>query len=267
MSGVAIMAHDDQNFSEASGVLPFASLALEVVSVINERQAKVQANQARPYIRSILDRRLTTKAYFSPSDALTELRALRLGDEAIIDNYIPEAARSIGEKWNRNELGFVEVTIASVRLQSLLAEVEFINPEIQPSYDGPLNALIVSCEGDQHTLGCFVAAAQIRRTGATVETLCAAPDAAICKKIMNGDFDAVLFSCSRSQSLESIRNIVMYSKKKLSDPPIFALGGIIVGTLGNIQGQTGVDLVTSDTDELVSYCAQRSPKLLKQASR
>lgn len=262
-----IMSHDDQNFPADSGVSAFGTLALQVVSVLSTRQSGQHANQARPYIRSILDRRLTTKAYFNPSDTLDELRAFRLKDEAIIDNYIPDAARSMGQKWVENDLGFAEVTIASARLQSLLTEVEFLNPDTHHPYDRDLEILFVACEDEQHTLGSFVAAAQLRRRGAIVERLCGEPDAVIRDRMMTGNYDAVLFSSSRSQDLEKIADLVTYSKQRMPRPPLFAMGGILLGTFGNIKRLTGVDLVTNDVDTVVSYCEQRSTQRLRQAQK
>ncbi len=261
------MAHDDQNFPEASGVSAFGSLALQVVSVLSTRQSGQHSSQARPYIRSILDKRLTTRAHFNPTDTLEELRAFRLSDEVILNSYIPEAAQSIGEKWVKNELGFADVTIASVRLQSLLAEIEFMGPEGHMMSDTQFDVLMVTCEGEQHTLGSFVAAAQFRRQGAIIDRLCGEPDAVIHNRIAENTYDAVMFSSSRGQDLEKIANIVSYAKQNMAAPPLFALGGIVLGRYGNLKRLTGVDLVTSDVDMVVSYCGQRSTHPLIQANR
>ena len=259
------MPHDDQNFPQNSGVSAFGSLALQVVSVLSTRQSHTHANQALPYIRSILDRRLLTRTHFNASDTLMELRGFRLDDTAIIDSYIPDAARSMGEKWVNNDLGFAEVTIASVRLQSLLAEVELIDPDTFHPYSRDVDILFVACEDEQHTLGSFVAASQLRRRGAAVERLCGEPDSVIQDRMIEGKYDAVLFSTSRAQDLEKIAALVNFAHQELSAPPIFVLGGILLETFGNIKRLTGVDLVTNDVEMVVSYCEQRSTELPSQA--
>lgn len=261
------MAHDDFGFHDQTSEGAFGSLALQVVSVLKARHAQTQAKQARPHIRSILDRRLTTRAHFNPSDTLDELRALRLSDAEIIDYYIPEAARAIGEKWVDNSLGFADVTIASVRLQSLLTEVEFLRPETSPGFDLPIDVLVVVGEHEQHTLGAFVIAAQLRRRGAIVETLCGEPEKEIRRRILMAHYDAVLFSSSRTQDLDSIAGTVSYVRDMTAEAPVFALGGIVLGKVGNIQRRTGMDLVSNDVDKLVSFCEQRSIRHPEQASR
>ncbi|WP_050930606.1 hypothetical protein [Aestuariivita boseongensis] len=261
------MAHDDQTFPKDSGVSAFGSLALQVVSVLSTRHLDQHANQARPHIRSILDRRLTTRAHFNAGDALEELRAFRLNDGMIIDKYIPDAARSMGDKWLENELGFAEVTIASVRLQSLLSEVEHVNPDTYHPCDRDLDVLMIACEDEQHTLGSCVAALQLRRRGAIVDRLCGEPDSVIKSRMQEGNYDAVLFSSSRSQDLEKIADLVNFAKTSLAHPPFLALGGILLETFGNIKRLTGVDLVTSDVDTVVTHCEQRSAQLLRQAQK
>ncbi len=261
------MSHDDQTFPFNSGVSAFGTLALQVVSVLGTRQTGQHANQARPYIRGILDRRLTTKAHFNPSDALDELRAFRLSDEVIIDQYIPDAARAIGARWVQNDLSFADVTIASTRLQSLMIEIEYLNSDIHHLSDRNLEILFVACESEQHTLGTFVAAAQLRRRGVMVERLCGEPDNVIQNRMMTGNYDAILFSSSRSQDLEKIAELVRYANQHMPQAPIFVLGGIVLEKIGNVKRLTGVDLVTNDIDMVVSHCELRSTQFLRRAQK
>lgn len=261
------MARDDMNFLNSGGVSAFGSLAREVVSVISARQAQSHANAARPYQGGPLDRRLTSRSMFSPEAALAELREMNLSDARIIDWYIPEAARAVGEKWVRNDLGFAEVTIATTRLHSLLAEVEYVNPAAAMSAPPRYDVLVVTCEKEQHTLGSFVAAAQLRRMGACVETLCGESEAAILTRILSNEYDAVLFSCSRAQDLETISRVVIDSKTRMPGATVFALGGIVLDRTSNLKQLTGVDLVTCDVEMVVTACEQRFGNTLRQASR
>jgi len=261
------MPHDDQHLTRFHDIKTFGMLAREVVAVLNARQAQPSNQRARPYVRSLLDRRLTSKTAFNPADTLDELRALRLSDAAIVDQCIPDAACAIGAKWANDELGFAEVTIASVRLQSLLTEVEFLRPAEPPGFDCDMDVLMLALEGEQHTLGCFVTAAGLRRRGAAVETLCGAPDAVILDHLARNTYDAVLISCSRLQDLPAIARLVERGRRDSGGAPLFMLGGIVLGADVHIRQATGVDLVTNDLDVVVSYCKQRSTRPLKQASR
>ncbi len=261
------MAHDDQTMAGRLGSGAFGTLAMEVVSVLKARQAAAPADREQPYARAVLDKRITSRAPFNPTEILSELRALRLSDDSIIGRYIPDAARTVGARWVANEMGFAEVTIASARLQSLLTEVAISDPEAGVHMDCPFDLLIVACEKEQHTLGCFVTAAQLRRRGAMVETLCSEPSDVISSRILDADYDAVLFSCSRSQDLESIREIIHCCHQQMSAPPAFVLGGIVLNSVGNLRRLTGVDLISDDVDTVVTFCEQRSIRSLELAAR
>lgn len=255
------MAHDDQTswFDNAAsdGTSAVGHLAVRVVSVLNDRQARRQV-AARPYISNILERRVTARGTFDARDVLNELRCFQLSDDMIIGSYIPTAAQSIGERWTNNEMGFAQVTIASARLQSLLTEVAYCDTLSAALSLDPPRILVVICHGDQHTLGGFVVAAQLRRQGAIVEVACAESDSDVITTAINGDFDAIMFSCSRSAALESVARIVKDVRAQVSDAPYFVLGGIVLKTCENIKRDTGVDLVTTDPMSVLAVCEQRS---------
>jgi methylmalonyl-CoA mutase cobalamin-binding subunit len=230
-----------------------------VVSVLNERQARQQF-AARPYISNILDRRITCRSNFDASDVVNELRCFQISDDVIIDSYIPVAARSVGEKWVSDELGFAEVTIASARLQALLTEIAYCDTLSASLMPDPPRVLVVINEGDQHTLGGFVVAAQLRRRGAVVEVVCAEDRATALRRILDGGYHAVLFSCSLSAGLASVAQVVRSVRRRTAVAPLFALGGIVLDHCKDIKGETGVDLVTNDLATVIAMCAQRSGK-------
>lgn len=262
------MAHDDLRMQEAiRGLSAVGSLAVEVVSVLNARQGRVQRGVARPYISAILEKRVTSRASFDARAALDELRAFRLTDEDIIDQYIPAAAIAIGHKWSQSDLSFSEVTIAVARLQSLLSEAAYADPNGDALAADPLECLMVTLEGDQHTLGGFVAAAQLRRRGVVVEMSCGERDADIPARITGHAYDVVMFSCSRERDLDSIAQMVKHVRQRGSTTPVFALGGIVCSAVRGLDQITDVDLVTSDIDEVIGYCAQRSTNRRSRAVR
>ncbi len=262
------MAHDGLKVQESiRGLSAVGSLAIEVVSVLNARQGRVQRGVPRPYIGAILEKRVISRASFDARATLEELRAFRLTDEEIIDQYIPAAAVSIGHKWSVSELSFAEVTVATVRLQSLLSEAAHSDPNGDALAQDTLECLMVTLEGDQHTLGSFVAATQLRRRGVVVEMSCGEPVAEIRARIAERTFDVVMFSSSRERDLDSIAQIVKYVRQRGSTTPVFALGGIVCSAVRGLDRLTGVDIVTSDIDEVLSYCGQRSNHSLMRAVR
>lgn len=264
------MAHDDpQLFLRPQPDSPPAvgNFARAVVSALNNRQSTLQKTSVRVYLAEIILHRVIAKASFDAKAVLAELRGYRLGDQAIIDAYIPAIACEIGEMWVQDRLSFADVTIASVRLQSLLTEVAYCNPERPRHVETAFHAMVVICEGDQHSLGGFVAAAQLRRMGASVEVTCNVPAAQVAEQVIAGVFDAVLFSCSRRRSLATVADIVHMVRTGVRPPPIFALGGIILNHVEDIEATTGVDIVASDVASVVEHCMARMSPVPGVASR
>ena len=256
------MARDDQGDWWTSGpnprsVSPVAQLALRVVSVLNKRQARRQF-AARPYIANILERRVTSRINFDAEDVLNELRCFQLADETIIDSYIPAVARTLGERWSNNEMGFAEVTIASARLQTLLTEVAYCEAVGAALPVDPPRLMVVTLPGDQHTLGGFVLAAQLRRVGAIVQVTCSQETSVTINKVVDGDYNAVLFTCSRVRALESIAQIVKDVRTCAECAPYFVVGGIVLDLCEDVIQKTTADLATNDVSAVLALCEQRS---------
>lgn len=249
------MPHDDQRnwlAPQGNDLAAISTLALRVVSVLNERQV-MQQFAVRPHIGSLLGRRILNRSGFNAADVLAELRGFRLRDEAIIETYIPAAARSMGALWSNDDLGFAEVTVATARLQNLLTEIAYVDQAGFSLRTDPPRFLIVMGPDEQHTLGGFVLAAQLRRKGCVVEIICCESWNFVDRSIRQGGFDGVLFSCSSAGALETIGALVQETKMARGPAPFFALGGIVSQHLGNIPVETNVDIVTSDVDTLMTY--------------
>lgn len=225
-------------------------LARQVVSVLNERQARKPA-AARPHIRGLLERRLLGRGLFDPADMAVEMRGYRLRDETIIDVYIPAAAREVGRRWTVDEMGFAEVTVAAVRLHSLLSELVHGAGSTFGLTPDPARVLMVIGERDQHTLGGFVASAQLRRAGAIVDICCNEPWDVVAERAGNTAYDAVLFSCSRVDALASIEQAIKQVKIECETPPAFVLGGIVLKACGDMRDISGIDLMTNDVAQVL----------------
>ena len=263
----SVMTRDDRKHVRSGRVSAFGSLARDVLNQLKVQHSKPHANRLVPTAGDTLEAYVLAHVTFDAADALTSLRDVGLTDNLIIDFCVPEVARRIGQHWVDDKLGFAEVTIASARLQSLLTEIEFLSvntPSIPPN---PYDILLVCRETEQHTLGSFVAAAQLRRRGAIVETLCGEPDALVKVRIRTNGYDAVMFSCSRRHDLDSIGQIAMDSKRSVTKPPPFILGGLVLNFAEQITRPAGIDLMTSDVEKVLEFCEERSKRPQWQAIR
>lgn len=96
---------------------------------------------------------------------IEERRAEGLSRQGVYLGYIPGGARCLGERWDRDELNFLQVTCGTGHLYALMralrAEVPFVNRK----FDNRRVALFATVPGEDHGLGITAAADLFREEG------------------------------------------------------------------------------------------------------
>jgi len=184
--------------------------------------------------------------------------ALNLGFSAedIVDHYIPEVARRIGELWCADNLGFANVTIAVSRLQSLLRELGLDwSGDIAGEPNAPTVLLIVPQEV-YHTLGAMILGSQLRRLGISVRIALGLRNEELAARLQRSKFQGVFISSSSSEKLETLSRIVDVVKSSTVTPPPIVIGGSLldVETKENVTALTGADYATRIPSEALELC-------------
>lgn len=263
------MPQDDHSSFNARGERQSrgaSALAEDAVSLLNKRQTKTAAG-ARQFILDHLLRAVTNRAEFDAGRMLDELRGHRLSTDSVIDIYVPAVARILGEMWEDNTLDFAAVTVGSMRLQSLLSiasteALDFLRPIEDAHY-----MLITVPLGEQHFLGAFVLAAQLRRLGARVDVSFSetAPD--FVSRVICDTPDMILFSASCKASLATISQLVLDISKVMDKCPLIAVGGGAACILHEGGNKSGIDLVTHSAKEALSFVVRRKGRSSGQAGK
>lgn len=169
---------------------------------------------------------------------------------ALIDRLIPAAARRLGELWSSDRMGFAEVSLASVGLQGLVRE---LTPPPQGACDAPLVAVVVR-PGETHTLGAAVAAARLRRAGASVMLLMGRSDEEVAEAVRGGDLRSVCLSASNRDDLPALARLVR--RIRGTTRATILLGGSILldAESAALRGATGVDRVCAEPEEALRPC-------------
>ena len=171
----------------------------------------------------------------------------------VFEVYIPDVARLLGDYWVNNKLSFIEVTLATSRLQTLARDFERLYiGSINSGTHGP-EILLITPKGEQHTFGAQMASRKFRRLGAS-PYLSINHEKNEIKKILNKqNFKLVGLSisdyklCDRQSEL--LATIAMIKKLKI---PIVA-GGSLVQSSSNFLKNLSVDLITDDAVHALSY--------------
>lgn len=173
--------------------------------------------------------------------------------ESLLDHYIPEVARDLGERWARDTLGFADVTIGTARLQGLVREL--LRDISLPAPKGRANDVAVIVLADEyHTLGALVLTSQLRRLGISVRLLMGVREDEMLREVTADRYDAVLISASHSESLEKLSRFVEKIRKQTERNTPIAIGGPLLDVTMNVKAATGADVATSDVMEAVRQC-------------
>lgn len=232
----------------------FAGLAQEalgrLVSVRDLQGVEVRKDHLDQFMEL-----LANETAADPETLLSAMVALHLDPEMIACGYAGEAARALGESWLSDEVSFVDVTVRTERLHSLVRRVdEMMISALQP--EGP-SALILVAEAEQHTLGAFVLALQLRLAGFSA-VVKVAPVAADLTVLMTANrFDIALVSIGCSAGLESgiglVRTLRLLSRGEMQ----IYVGGAVPLPDDRLLELTGADQVLRDVSALLAQFTPR----------
>jgi len=195
-----------------------SALAESAVSTLSQRQAMTTSG-TRQFVIDHMLRAVCNRAGFDATAMLAELRGHRLSVDAVIDMYVPAVARLLGDMWKEDDIDFATVTVGSMRLQALLSiasveSLDFIRP-----VDDALAMLVVVPLGEDHSLGAFVLAAQLRRHLCMVQFVQDREDQCFFGTKMSGHFDPVVVGRGRPGGEDCIWIAVFRGTSRLMCKP------------------------------------------------
>ena len=223
-------------------VTQFAS---QVVSLLVGREAKTAPNLREPLICDLMAAASsgTRQAFAS---LLAEVRRARIGFPALADLYIPEAARRLGVLWLEDRLSWMEVSVATGRMQSLLREIGAAWVADQAGDTGHGTVMLIVPDREQHTLGPMVAMSQMRRYGVSV-CLRIAPGVEELRALTDTrQFDAIMISVATREQLGEAARTVRLLRAAMRTPCPIVAGGAVMGSVADPATVAGADFSSDD---------------------
>lgn len=230
-----------------------ASGASDHLTVVSRRNASPRGRPDEGLL-SLLESALLQPDRSARTEAVSRMIESGLCWDEIVDDYIPAAARRMGDLWCEDEVGFADVTIATARLQSMLRDMAPGWAAERADDPAAPNVLLVVREDDYHTLGAMVAAAQLRRIGLSVRLSLGLPAAEVARLVAEKRFDAILVSASAGENLDSLRKLVKIMRQALVSPTPIVVGGTILESDRDVKACTGADHATCDPNEVLRLC-------------
>ncbi len=231
------------------GLEAHAGLAREalnyLVSVRGQNSATIKQDHFEHFMQA-----LSKGAVFDPEAFLQAMAERRLDATTVACRYVPEAARCLGERWLADQISFIDVTVCTERLHSVVRRVDELLDDADKVL-GP-SALILVAEAEQHTLGAFVLALHLRASGFSAVVRIAPVASELTQLMAANRFDLVLVSLGCSAALSSgvglVRTLRLLSR---GDMCIF-VGGSIPVSDERLLTETGADRVLRDVSALLA---------------
>ena len=240
--------------SHHSGVDNLASRALAVMAARgNLRRSPSDRSVDRLFVDRMREIAIATpRRDFGP--LLVDMERARIRDDDIIDLYVPEVARGLGEMWSADEMSFASVSIGCARLHGLLRD---LGPDssADDTRDGSAPSLLLLMEfREQHTLGAAVLSGQLRRRGVSVRNAMGATPGEVTRILERIRFDAVFLSASVGDEIAALKKIVDQVRSSCDTAPQIVIGGSImeIWSAEQLVGLTGADHATCNLDEAMN---------------
>lgn len=242
----------DNGISEAQGqdgLDWFAGLAREALGRLVSMREQGSVEVRQDHLDALVNL-LGTDQAIDPVGILSAMRALHLDPEMVACGYAPEAARVLGKHWEQDELSFVDVTVRTERLHALVRQVdEMLAESADPK--GPA-ALVLVAEAEQHTLGAFVLALQLRLAGFSATVRVAPPAGELTLLMGASHFDLALVSIGCTAGLDSGVGLVRMLRLMSRGETRIYVGGAVPLSDKELLAATGADRVLRDVTALLA---------------
>jgi methylmalonyl-CoA mutase cobalamin-binding domain/chain len=229
-----------------------------VSSLLSERRAGCATTEARLI--------LLCDAFLAERDDMRHamLRRMRrdgIGADDIVDRVVPEIARFLGRRWAEDDISFADVTIGTARLQETVRAMGLVDrtagmgeaAQRAPAVARP-RILAVMPRSEQHTLGVFVLADQLRRRGYAVDLALDRDPREVARMARTGRYAMVGISAAGRRTLASARELVDTIRASATRATPIVLGGSIVEGGADLKRMTGVDHVAGDVASALRGC-------------
>ena len=198
-------------------------------------------------------------AFLSSDEELRHNTLQRIRQEGvtpsnIIDHIVPAAARLMGEMWFADEISFAHVTIGAARLQESVRSLAH-RDRIHRSYRDTGSAiLLVIPRVEQHTLGTFVLADQLRRLGYAVDVAIDQHPRQLAVTLRQRHYVMVGITVSGRRTLASTTELVDIIRSTVTRVTPIVIGGSVLSSDIDVKAISGADHTAKDAESALLKC-------------
>lgn len=201
-----------------------------------------------------------SEAESSYHSVIAALVASGISQEEVFQSYVPAAARYLGELWVSDQASFVDVTVAASRLQGVFRQQDGRASPRWPDRSVPLgqSVLVAIPEFEQHALGAFVAADNLRRHGLWVHMAIGLKNEELAELIGSQRFAMLGISIATPNAVEKTTDLIDYIRANTEHTPPIVVGGRMVEENENLVLRTGADFAVRTARDAIEKCGLAS---------
>jgi methanogenic corrinoid protein MtbC1 len=162
--------------------------------------------------------------------------------ERVLVDLMAPAARALGDAWKRDDLDFVEVTMALWRLQEVLRELAGRSPPTGRMSADPRGALFSPVPGDQHSFGTAMIEECFARAGWDTDLMIDPTRGDLLARLGNRRFDLLGLTLSNDCHIAQLSSLIRAIRNVSRNPNICVmLGGRALIERPAIATEVGAD--------------------------
>lgn len=191
-----------------------------------------------------------------PSDSIAFARAILergLTLDAVMIELLGPAARLVGEQWERDEVSFVDVTIAVSRMQQVVRELSPPNHAPFQS-NNPRAAFLLPSIGEDHSFGLLVVGEIFQRAGWSVSGCLPVTLGELSEAVSCRSYAVVGFSISRDALIDRLASDIKLVRSVSRNPDVVVIvGGRLALENQALSSRVGADAAFADPRQAIVF--------------
>ena len=241
------------DFDLQSADLRVRALAGFALSALAAGSFAKQADCCSSEVKDLLD------ALTMPDDAIYQqllLNTIASGctSDDLIDQTIPDLARRLGDGWSADTLSFADVSIGVSRLQKTVRQHGALKEVDGLKHPLGRRVLLILPETEQHSLGTFIVANQMRRLGVWVQLALGQKHDQIKTLVKDQGFAMIGVSVGGPQTRDHVSELTTILRETGTNAPIILGGADAIKDPDISAADLGADYIAKTTLEALDFC-------------
>ncbi len=174
--------------------------------------------------------------------------------EQILLDLLAPVARHLGELWERDEISFVDVTIAIQKMHHVLHVVSERSAPIRLGGSDQPVAFLVPAPGEVHTFGLLIMSEMLRRRGWAVVGGLPTPLNEILESVGARSFTMIGFAISADALLKPTASVIRRVRKRSRNAMVrIVVGGKVCAGNDGLAEELGADAAFADAQDACKF--------------